>query len=274
MRRANLGFIAGCLAACMWAALVCPAPAGAQGIRPKALLVYYGYPSAINGASSLSAAAQEFARYDYVLWGDGLEDPLHPDHSNAVAIGNDPAMARTHLYGYVDLGVTTRNLPMTKIKGQITRWRALGVDGIHLDNFGYDFGTSRDRQNAAVDIAHLLGLAVIANGFRPADAFSDVADPVFNPSGTPCRLGASDFYFYESHGVRLGQFEDAEDWRARSDSLEAFRARLGFRILSSTSSATDDPAAYDEAGFDYAWYAALLYGHEATGWGEYGYCAA
>src|SRR4029077_16257969 len=111
-------------------------------------------------------------------------------------------------------------------------------------------------------------------GFRPEDALGDDPDPAFNPTGTAPRLGATDFYFCESYGVRVGQFEDAELWRTRSDELETFRARLGFRILSSTSSATDDPAVYDEAAFDYAWYAALLYGHEATGWGEYGYCAA
>src|SRR5213075_1104141 len=166
-------------------------------------------------------------------------EPTHPDHSNAVAIVNDGATARTRFYGYVDIGVSTRNLPMSKIQGQITRWRAMGMDGVHLDNFGYDFGTSRERQNAAVDIAHSLGLAVIANAFRPEDAFGDVSDPVYNPTGTAARLGASDFYFYESHGVRLGQFEDAASWRARSDALEVFRVRLGFRILSSTTSATD-----------------------------------
>jgi flagellar hook capping protein FlgD len=74
--------------------------------------------------------------------------------------------------------------------------------------------------------------------------------------------------------VRLGQFEDGGAWRARSDVLDSLRASLGFHVLSSTTTATDDPNAYDQTAFHYAWYAALLYGHEATGWGEYSYSAS
>jgi hypothetical protein len=270
MNRAIFGFLA------VWTggALVCPAPAGAQGIRPKALLVYYGYPSAINNTWSVPAAAQEFGRYQYVLWGAGLDDPMHPDHSNAVAIASDPATAQTRFYGYVDIGVSTRNLPMSEIQTQLTRWHSMGMDGVQFDNFGYDFGTSRARQNAAVDSAHALGLAVIANAFWPEDAFGSAADPVYNPIGAAPRLGAADFYLYESYAVRLGQFEDEMIWRQHSDSLEVLRGSMGFRVLSCTSSGTDDPGAYDGAAFSYAWHVALLYGHEATGWGEYGYSAS
>ena len=262
-----------CIAGLVCAALVDPVTAGAQGIRPKNVLVYYGFPSAINNAWSVPAAAQEFGAYQYVLWGEGLNNPSHPDYSNAVAIANHEATAQTRFFGYVDIGVNTRNLPMSDIQAQITSWHSMGLDGVHLDNFGYDFGTTRARQNAAVDFSHALGLTVVANAFRPEDAFGDVADPVHNPTGAAPRLGASDFYFYESHAVRLGQYEDASTWEARSDSVEAFRLRIGFRVLSITTTGTDDPGAYDEAAFFYAWHAALLYGHEATGWSEYGYSA-
>jgi hypothetical protein len=34
---------------------------------------------------------------------------------------------------------------------------------VMLDDFGYDFGVSRARQNSAVDYAHAQWLAVIAN---------------------------------------------------------------------------------------------------------------
>ena len=68
------------------AAPLLPATVGAQAIRPGSLLVYYGYPSAINSASSVAQAATEFGRYDYVAWGGGLENPAHPDHANAAAV--------------------------------------------------------------------------------------------------------------------------------------------------------------------------------------------
>jgi hypothetical protein len=250
-----------------------PALAGAQSPRPGNLLVYYGYASAINAAPSVSAAAAEFGAYDYVVWGQGLEDPAHPDHANAVAIVAHEATATTRIFGYVDLGVTTQNLPMAEIEARITRWAQMGADGVLFDNFGYDFHTDRARQNATVDFAHAQGLDVIVSAFRPQDAFGNRVDPVHNPSGVDTHIAASDFYLYESHGVRLGEYEDGAAWQQKSDTLEAYRQSLGFRILSITTPATDDPGAYDESRFFYAWHAAQLYGHAATGWGEFEYSA-
>ena len=251
-----------------------PAAVGAQSLRPGGLLIYYGYASAINGAPSVPAAAAEFGAYDYVVWGQGLEDPAHPDHANAVAIVAHEATATTRFFGYIDLGVTTQNLPMAEIEARITRWGQMGTDGVLFDHFGYDFHTGRARQNAAVDFVHAQGLDVIVSAFRPDDAFGNQVDPVHNPSGVATRIAASDFYLYESHGVRLGEYEDGAAWRQSSDALEAYRQSLGFRVLSITTTATDGPGAYDESRFFYAWHAALLYGHAATGWGEFAYSAS
>lgn len=251
-----------------------PTAAGAQSLRPGDLLVYYGYPSAINAAPSVPAAAAVFGAYDYVVWGQGLEDPAHPDHANAVAIVAHEATATTRIFGYIDLGVTTQNLPMAEIEARITRWEQMGADGVLFDNFGYDFQTGRARQNAAVDSAHAKGLDVIVSAFRPEDAFGNQVDPVHNPSGVPTRIAASDFYLYESLGVRLGEYEDGAAWRQKSDALETYRQSLGFRILSITTTATDGPGAYDASRFFYAWHAAQLYGHAATGWGEFAYSAS
>ena len=74
--------------------------------------------------------------------------------------------------------------------------------------------------------------------------------------------------------MRLGEYEDGVAWQQRSDALEAFRQSLGFRVLSITTTTTDGPGAYDESRFFYAWHAALLYGHAATGWGEFAYSAS
>lgn len=215
----------------------------------------------------------EFGRYDYVVWGDGLDSATHPDHANAVAIIAHSSTSATRIYGYVDLGVSTQNLPMAEVQARIARWKAMGVDGVLLDDFGYDFGTGRGRQNAAVDYAHGQSLAVIANAFRSEDAFGNAIDAACNPTGVGTHLGASDFFLYESHGVRLGVYEDGPTWKTRSDALEAYRAALGFRVLSITTTATDNPDLYSQSLFFYAWHVALLSGHEATGWGEFGFSA-
>jgi hypothetical protein len=259
--------------ALLLALIALPAASDAQGVRPKSLLVYYGFPTSINSSFSVPAAAMEFGRYDHVVWGDGLDSATHPDHANAVAIIAHASTSATRIYGYVDLGVSTQNLTMTEVQARIVRWKAMGVDGVLLDDFGYDFGTGRVRQNAAVDYAHTQGLAVIANAFRSEDAFGNAIDAVYNPTGAGTHLGASDFFLYESHGVRLGEYEDGPTWKIRSDALEAYRAALGFRVFSITTTATDNPDLYSEPLFFYAWHVALLSGHEATGWGEFGFSA-
>ena len=65
--------------------LMASAPARA-GVAPGDLLVYYGWPSGINGTFTVAGAAAEFAAYDLVVLGDGLEKATHPDHANTVAI--------------------------------------------------------------------------------------------------------------------------------------------------------------------------------------------
>jgi hypothetical protein len=199
-----------------------------------------------------------------------LEKSTHPDHLNTVAIIADPAMAGATVFGYIDLGVTTENLPLSEIQSRIDEWQGTGARGIFLDLFGYDFGTGRARQNAAVDYAHSKGLPVVANAFIPADAFGTEIN-AYNPAGTPTSLTTSDYYLYESYQVILGEFDTEANWLTKSNALQAFQNTIGFKILSVTTS--DATTAYDQSMFFYVWYSALLYGHEATGWGEYNYSA-
>jgi hypothetical protein len=260
--------------ACAWLAILLlsiPVTAAAvESVKPKALLIYYSYPSLINGSSTVAEAAAELGDYDYVVLGDLLEKSTHPDHLNTVAIIADPAMASTTVFGYIDLGVTTEDLPLSEIQSRIDDWQATGARGIFFDLFGYDFGTDRTRQNAAVDYAHSKGLPVVANAFIPADAFGDEVN-AYNPTGTPTSLNASDYYLYESYQVILGQFDTEPNWLAKSNALQGFQNTIGFNILSVTTSDVTTP--YEQSMFFYVWYSALLYGHEATGWGEYNYSA-
>lgn len=247
-------------------ATVPPARAGAVS-TPGDLLVYYGWPSLINGASGTAAAAAELGRYGFVVLGAGVERPAHPDHVGTVSVLADPAMAGTFVFGYVNLGVATENLSIEEVQRRIDDWRAAGADGVLLDEYGYDFGTSRERQNAAVEYAHRLGMPVLANAWFPADAFDNALDAVHNPVGLPTRLGASDFYLFESHRIMLGQYVPEETWRAKADQVAVYRAGLGFSILSVTTNGPSD--SYSEGQFFSSWDSAATYEHVATGWGEY-----
>src|SRR5262249_4917486 len=86
-----------------------------RSLAPRTLLVYYAYASGINGTFSVPGAAAAFGQYNYVVLGDGLEQVTHPDHANTVSILANPQMAGTTVFGYIDLGVTTQDLPDAEI---------------------------------------------------------------------------------------------------------------------------------------------------------------
>ncbi|MCP4250765.1 MAG: hypothetical protein GY778_27320 [bacterium] len=263
-----------------WLALACAGlalagPTPAEQVRPGKLLIYYAFPSMINGAATVDDAATEFGQYEVAVVGDGLQDgpgdpDPHPDHANTVAIMAHAATADTMFFGYIDLGVTTNNHSLMEIQRRVDAWQGMGIEGIFLDDFGYDFDVTRVRQNAAVDYIHAAGLPVCANAWQPDDAFGDQVHPK-NPSGVPTSLGADDFYLSESYQVREGVIVEEATWQNKANPLRVYQGELGFEILSITT--VDASGAYDESKFFYAWHSAAMYGHFATGWGESGYSA-
>src|SRR5580693_8524112 len=63
------------------------------GLAPGNLLIYYGYPSLINGANgNLTKAASTLGSYNDVVLGDTLELSSHPDHANTTKILAGSAM--------------------------------------------------------------------------------------------------------------------------------------------------------------------------------------
>lgn len=255
----------------LWIAglLLTVAHAAGDSLRPGSLLIYYGYPSSLNYPTNqwdMKEAVKDFGRYDYAVLGDGLWDGEHPDHANTLTLLHSPATVNTTFFGYVDLGVYTQNHSAGTIQRQVDAWQSMGVDGIFLDDFGYDFGTSRARQNAAVDYVHERGMPVVANGFRVDEVFGRLGDD------DPPHLNGSDYYLYESHQItshRRGPFIAEEDWQEKATKLRAFQREIGFEIFSVTTIGEDDIEAFSRDQWYYAWYSALLYGHEAVGWGEH-----
>lgn len=247
--------------------------AARTNLAPSNLLIYYSYPSLINGANGdIPTAAAAFSSYDIVVLGDGLETPSHPDSANTGLIMQNAATSNTRFFGYVDVGVSTQNLSLNEIQTEISNWKSLGADGIFLDDFGYDFGTTRGRQNAVIDYAHSLGLPVIANGFVVDDVFSSAIDASFNASGAATKLTAADFYLYESYQTQEGSTVSGSTWRTKADALATYRASLGTQVLAVTTN--DSANAFDQNKFDYGWYSAVLDGYQGYGWGEYDFSAS
>lgn len=244
----------------------------APGIRPGELLIYYGYPSLINGAvGDVATAAADFGRYEHVVLGAGLEDVGHGDHANTVAIMSHAAAANTQFFGYVDLGVSTNNFTLSELRNKVDAWKAAGADGILFDDYGYDFLVTRDRQNAAVEYVHATGLPVIANGFFVDQVFGDAVDATYNPNGLPTALGSTDFYLYESHQIQVGEYTSESTWLNKADSLATYQDVIGFGVMSVTTNDAADTFDADE--FNYAWQSAAMFVHASTGWGEHFFSA-
>lgn len=88
---------------------------------------------------------------------------------NALKVA-DYLKSDSNVFGYINLGP---NNPASKkhkwkastidtLKGHIDEIADAGWHGIFVDQYGYDWGETRERQNALIDYAHERGLSVMA----------------------------------------------------------------------------------------------------------------
>jgi len=240
--------------------------------EPKSLLIYYGFPSLINGAKSIDEAVDTYKLYNYVILGDGLHKTTHQEHINTQTLIGHPLMQENKVFGYIDAGVSTQNLSIKDIKKAVDSWKEMGVIGIFLDDFGFDFRVSRQRQNMIIDYIHLKNLVVIVNGWNPDDIFKVSFDDRYNPNALETHLQKDDFYLMESYKVSMSQYSDAKEAQKRSAKIKKYQEKIGFKILSTTTS--NEYIEYEAKMFFYAWYYALLEEHEAISWGEVNFGAS
>lgn len=233
----------------------------------KKLAVFYGWPSAVNASGGdVNLAAAVFKDYDQVIFGAGLEDPAHGDHANTQAIINHVDMANTDVFGYVD---AVR--PYEEIYEAVDRWETMGVKGLFLDNFGYDFGVAREKANALVDYVQYRGLQTFVNAWNIDDVFASTVDPNMNPQGIPPVIGPNDWYLSESFQIINGAYQNAANWESKTNKMINYRNTFGTKMAAVT---TIDASAYDQNKMDYAYFSALLYGLDSFGWGEEFYSAS
>jgi hypothetical protein len=236
-----------------------PEPPG--GGKLLSLVIYYGWPSVAGGARGTEDAAARLGVHDLVVLGAGLERPEHADHAATCAIVARLRGTATELHGYIPLGSAT-GLDREAILAAVARWRELGVHGIFFDEAGHDFGTTRARQNLALEAAHRAGLRAFVNAFDPDDLFTGAPE---------ARFRAGDSYLYESFGVRLGEPEPESERSAKLAKLEAARRR-GVRLLGVTTSRALTDLSGDR------WSAVITLAREArldgVGWGMPGFGAS
>jgi len=174
-------------------------------------LVYYGYPSSLNNSNgNVNRAVEHFQVYDKIVIGDGLQFSTHSDHTKTKQIISllKDIKKDIEIFGYVPIGqdknITGSNLPIEEIKYRIDLWQDMGVTGIFLDEFGYDYLVTRERQNECVDYCHNKGFNVVANSygveyaFSPTNVYLDWLDFNGNPNNLESKLNSNDYIMFES----------------------------------------------------------------------------
>lgn len=231
-----------------------------MSIIPNKLAIFYGWPSTVNGSPDVATAVSHYQNYNMVVFGQGIEDPAHPDHANTVAIIGDAGMVNTSVYGYVDATIS-----FTNAYTAIDRWIAMGVAGVFFDQFGYDFNVSREKQNSLVEYVRYKGKHSFVNAWNPDDVFSTTVNPNYNPLGLSASINGNDYYLAESYQIINGAYQTENDWRVKSDKMINYRTTFGTKLAAVT---TIDASPFDQAKADYSYYSAVLDNLDAWGWGE------
>ena len=218
------------------AAKLAPGAATANtGLR--SLQIFYAPPNIANGRFDDNYAAALLSRYDDVVFGTGLEDPGSPYYASTTAIIQKvAALSDTVIWGYIDCGVTTGNLPLATLQTQIDQWIAIGVRGIFCDVIGYAYQVPRSRQNDIINYIHSKGVGAILNVFDPAEVLAPTVNPTYNPGGTPTAATSTDVLLLESwvcnsDAYVAPHYTTFSDIKTRGDAARTYRDSLGIRIF-------------------------------------------
>lgn len=206
--------------------------------RPSKLMIYYGVPQGVNAMWDDNKAAQTFAQWDYIVFGNGLDDPGNTYNASTTAIITKMRTINTNVkvFGYVDLSVTVSNLSIAQMQTKVDQWKTTGADGILLDQAGYDFHVPRSRLNTMLDYIHGKGMSAFVNAWAADDVMSSNVDATYNPSGTPTKMGSNDFYLLESWLINTDAYSNNGytsffNTRPRADTALGYRTSLGVKVL-------------------------------------------
>lgn len=243
----------------------------------KNLLIYYGWLNSFNSASNgwvNEKVAQELAKYDLLVFGQGLEDPSHGDYSNTQTILCRIKALNPHamIFGYV-----TANQTFANFKVKAGRWDDLGVHGIFFDEAGYDYGTvatnGRTAFNQKVDYVHSLPDASFCfiNAWKSehivgSNGDASYPDSTWNPDGVKSNLLYDDWYLYESFAITSAEaYESASQWASRVTDIPLRKAAC---------SVIADGKTDGLARFKFIWVSALMNNLEAVGSSDTNYGAS
>jgi len=184
-----------------------------KSMKIDGLLIYYGYPIAYSGIWDVNGVVNAIAsKYKYWVVGDTYEAPTQEVYASTAAIISGVRALGVIVYGYVPIGQNTSNRTMPTMKLSVDRWITLNVDGIFLDEFGFDYLNTRERQIDIVNYVHSKNLPICANAWIfedfVCDNISEIPWPAndwrysnfqtYNPNNLPLTRFPTDSYLIEN----------------------------------------------------------------------------
>ncbi|CAF2856563.1 unnamed protein product [Rotaria sp. Silwood2] len=218
---------------------------------PKRLGIYYGWPSVVDSANgNLTAAIITFSQFDLIVFGDRLSVSSHGDHVNTQTIIQSLNSIGKLTFGYIDLGVTTKNLSILQMQTTVDDWVTMGIQGIFWDDAGYDFNVTRSRQNTMISYCHALNLRVMINAWDPDDVMS----------GSSMLLDSRDIYLLESYLISNGTYQDLAAWKIKADKCLSYSNLYGISMATVSTSSTPIPSSFGSTQqFSQAWFGTAMY---------------
>lgn len=255
--------------------------------RPKDLLIYYGYLNSFNfgdNAWTNEKVAQDMSKYNLIVLGDGIQSSGHADYSNtAVIIPRIKELSpNSQIFGYVSVNQT-----LSGFQGKVDEWDTLEVNGILLDEAGYDYGKTRSEFNDRVDYVHgkTYSNIVFANAWNTDNILGTVNDAsydndTYNSGLVESKLTSDDWILLESFPINTASYtastpdgyEPKADWKTRGDKAVGLREEYGVNfaacgIINNANASGSDL-------FNFGFTSALMYSLDAFGTSDTSYAAS
>ncbi|PGP21083.1 hypothetical protein COA01_16220 [Bacillus cereus] len=228
------------------------------------LCIFYGWSTYINNSSGIiDKAVQQYENCKVVILGDGMEHSSHEDHENTKKMIPILTSKGIEVYGYITIGVSTVNLDESTWKQYINEWKSMGVTGVFLDESGYDYGVTRERQNMVSDYIHDSGLKVFMNAWNVDDALGDKDE---KGNDNPSHMKNGDWFLLEDWRIGQGNSEKLSDMVNRGQQASYYKKQKGIRIATVTSKSSPKNTDYTLPNYQIAWWSATAYGFDAFQW--------
>ena len=193
----------------------------------------YGFPSKVCGCKTVEESIELLDSYDIIIFGPTLEYCNHPDHSNTKTIIATLDKSNKKFYGYIN-SVTIIDV----IKKRIDSWQEMGVSGIFCDKFGYNYGTTREKQNIILKYIHQKNLNAVVNAKNPDDVFGSLKNCLYNPQGKENIIGSNDLYLKEIKD--LSEITNS-DWLDKILVYKQhFSTRIAYKLKKDTNEFTEN----------------------------------